>query len=64
MAVEKKVISVNLDKKQIKELNAIMVCSGIDNQQIHIRLAITQYIEREKVKYTPIKFNTAVIMQH
>jgi hypothetical protein len=64
MAIEKKVISVNLDKKQIKELNAIMQCSGIDNQQVHIRLAISQYIEREKVKYTPIKFNTAVIMQH
>ena len=46
----KKVISANIEESQIKELALVGMATGIDNQQVHIRQALRQYIEREKAK--------------
>jgi len=53
----KKTISVQMEPEQLVTLNEVMQATGIDNPQVHIRLAIRKYlsIEHEKISDFELK---------
>jgi predicted transcriptional regulator len=49
-------LTVNLEPEQLKMLEEVQEHTGIDNQQVHIRLAIRQYLAREHDKISELEF--------